>query len=108
MKAEYLKIWESKLISSRKLNVYQSFKTNYNEQPYLMAIHNVEQRMQCTKFRISNHNLAIEEGRYSKENRYQLKIDCVLFAIIQKLKQKSICYLNAHIMLRYDLSFLED
>ena len=26
MKAEYLKIWESKLISSRKLNLYQSFK----------------------------------------------------------------------------------
>ena len=32
-----------------------------------MAIHNVEQRMQYTKFRISNHNLAIEEGRYGKE-----------------------------------------
>ena len=67
MKAEYLKIWESKLISSRKLNLYQSFKTNYNEEPYLMAIHNVEQRIQYTKFRISNHNLAIEEGRYGKE-----------------------------------------
>ena len=26
MKAEYLKIWESKLISSRRLNLYQSFK----------------------------------------------------------------------------------
>ena len=72
MKAEYLKIWESKLISSRKLNLYQTFKTNYNEEPYLMAIHNVEQRIQYTKFRISNHNLAIEEGRYGKvpiENR---------------------------------------
>ena len=67
MKAEYLKIWESKLISSRKLNVYQSFKTNYNEEPYLMAIHNVEQIIQYTKFRISNHNLAIEEGGYGKE-----------------------------------------
>ena len=39
MKAGYLKFCESKLISSRKLNVYQSFKTNYNEEPYLMAIH---------------------------------------------------------------------
>ena len=67
MKAEYLKIWESKLISSRKRNLYQSFKTNYNEEPYLMAIHNVEQRIQYAKFRISNHNLAIEEGRYGKE-----------------------------------------
>ena len=32
-----------------------------------MAIHNDEQRMQYTKLRISNHNLAIEEGRYGKE-----------------------------------------
>ena len=67
MKAKYLKIWQSKLISLRKLNVYQSFKTNYNEEPYLMAIHIVEQRIHYTKFRISNHNLAIEERRYSKE-----------------------------------------
>ena len=67
MKAEYLKIWESKLISSRKLNLYQSFKTNYNEEQYLIAIHNGEQRIKYTKFRISNHNLAIEEGRYGKE-----------------------------------------
>ena len=67
MKAEYLKIWESKLINSRKLDLYQTFKTNYNEEPYLMAIHNVEQRMQYIKFRISNHNLAIEEGSYGKE-----------------------------------------
>ena len=29
MKAEQLKIWESKLIDSSKLNLYQSFKTNY-------------------------------------------------------------------------------
>ena len=49
------------------LSVHLSFKTNYNEEPYLMAIHNVEQRIQNTKFRISNHNLAIEEGRYGKE-----------------------------------------
>ena len=67
MKAENLKILKSKLISSRKFNLCQPFKTNYNEEPYLMAIHNVEQRIQYTKFRISNHNLATEEGRYGKE-----------------------------------------
>ena len=32
-----------------------------------MVIHNVEQRIQYSNIRTSNHNLAIEEGRFGKE-----------------------------------------
>ena len=96
MKAKYLKIWESKLISSRKLNLYQSFKTNYNKEQYPMAIHNVEQRIQYTRFRISNHNLAIEEGRYGKgkvpiENRM-----CTFFNNSEIETEKHMLFKCAH------------
>ena len=39
---------------------------------YLNQIHHFDQRKKFTKFRISNHKLAIETGRYFKENIQKL------------------------------------
>ena len=49
----------------------------YIEEKYFDILNNFEERRHFTKFRISNHNLAIETGRYSKpktlgEERYCL------------------------------------
>ena len=51
---------------SSKLAFYETFKEFYEEEKYLNIITNFEQRQQFTKFRISNHKLAIETGRYTK------------------------------------------
>ena len=67
MKSNYFKHWKSLLQNSKKLTFYRSFKTDYEVEDYLNIIQNFEQRRQFTKFRISNHKLAIEAGRYSNQ-----------------------------------------
>jgi len=66
MKNEYLRVWRLNLSKSKKLEFYQSFKEKYEVENYLDIIRNFDQRRQFTKFRISNHKLAIETGRYGK------------------------------------------
>ena len=65
MKSEYLRFWENSVSHSRKLEFYQKFKVNYETESYLDIIRTFDQRRAFTKFRIRNHNLAIESGRYT-------------------------------------------
>ena len=67
MKKQYFKAWKSYLTQSRKLQLYDLIKTNYQIEEYLDTIRDYEQRRLFTKFRISNHKLAIETGRYGKQ-----------------------------------------
>ena len=57
---------ESYLVQSRKLQLYELTKTDYRIDNYLETIRNYEQRKLITKFRIRNHKLAVETGRYGK------------------------------------------
>ena len=49
-----------------KLRTFRKFKTieTYKCEDYLRQVTNVQQRITLTKLRLSNHNLAIETGRY--------------------------------------------
>jgi len=67
MKKQYFKAWKSYLTQSKKLKLYELIKTNYETEDYLDTIRNFDQRRHLTKFRISNHKLAIETGRYGKQ-----------------------------------------
>ena len=67
MKKQYVKAWKSYLVQSRKLQVYKLIKTEYRIDNYLETIRNYEQRKLMTKFRICNHQLAVETGRYGKQ-----------------------------------------
>ena len=49
----------------KKTRIYQKFKVNYETESYLDIIRTFDQRRAFTKFRTSNHNLAIELGRYT-------------------------------------------
>ena len=67
MKAEYIRFWNNSVMHSRKQEFYQKIKAiGYNAEPYLEKIRFFNQRRNLKKFGISNHNLAIESGRYSK------------------------------------------
>ena len=52
MKSEYLKFWENSV-------------SHYETESYFDIIRTFDQRRAFTKFGISNHNLAIESGRYT-------------------------------------------
>ena len=49
-----------------KLRIYLKLKCNFGFENYLHILSDFNQRKSFTKFRISNHKLKIETGRYSK------------------------------------------
>ena len=48
-----------------KLRTYAHIKTDIGREPYLTKIKNIRERIMFTKFRLSNHSLMIEKGRYN-------------------------------------------
>ena len=56
-----------------KLYLYSKLKTNTRMEKYLLYITNFKTRQLISKFRISDHNLLIETGRYHKIPRDQRK-----------------------------------
>ena len=65
----FAKIWDHNVKngSDSKLRFYRLFKSSYSAETYLSNITSFKRRQILTKFRISNHKLRIETGRYSKE-----------------------------------------
>merc|ERR1712240_795106 len=60
---------------SSKLRTYATFKTETGYEKYLVNVRNFSIRSHVTKFRLSNHRLAIETGRHTtpktpKEERF--------------------------------------
>lgn len=64
---QYFNKWKADLSLSKKLEFFKGLKDNHEGENYLDQIQNFDQRRIITKFRISNHKLAIETGRYFKE-----------------------------------------
>ena len=65
--------FESMKTESSKLRTYAVFKTNIGCEKYLSEVKNVSVRTHVTKFRLSNHRLMIEVGRYNgtpREERF--------------------------------------
>ena len=56
--------WSNEISTSSKLSTYKEFKTLLNPEKYLQVINNYFIRRQLTRFRISNHQLWIEEGKH--------------------------------------------
>ena len=61
---KYLTFWKHKLENSSKLTFYSTFKTDHNLENYLVVIKDPYKRKCLSRFRVSNHNLQIEIGRY--------------------------------------------
>ena len=74
MKDKYISFWRYSLEHSRKLEFYKVFK-EYSTSDYLQHLRNFNERRNLVKFKLSNHKLMIELGRYQsdhipKENRF--------------------------------------
>ena len=64
----YVKFWKNRLNNSKKLEFYETLKQEYTCEQYLNIIDDPLRRRDYTQFRISNHNLMIEYGRYGNTN----------------------------------------
>ena len=58
----YKKYWVNKINSEPKLRTFRKFKTQFGYEEYL-NLNNTRHRKTMTRFRISAHRLAIEQGR---------------------------------------------
>ncbi|CAB4033096.1 Hypothetical predicted protein [Paramuricea clavata] len=64
LKENYLTFWKHKLENSSKLTFYSTIKIDYELEKYLSIIKDSNKRKTLTRFRLSNHSLQIETGRY--------------------------------------------
>ncbi|CAB3992816.1 Hypothetical predicted protein [Paramuricea clavata] len=64
LKENYLTFWKHKLENSSKLTFYSTIKIDYEVEKYLSIIKDSNKRKTLTRFRLSNHSLQIETGRY--------------------------------------------
>ena len=64
IRSEYITFWTHKLRNSAKLSFYSKFRNEYEMEEYLSRVKNPKQRRNLTKFRISNHKLLVQYGRY--------------------------------------------
>ena len=104
MKAEYFNIWKLNLKNSRKLAFYHSFKVTYETEKYLDFIKNFDQRRQFSKFRISNHKLAIEIGRYEKQ---EIDQRLCIFCNCNEIETEEHMFLYCPFYSRLRLDFLQ-
>lgn len=52
--------------NSTKLVVFNTFKNDYTPSPYLGLTNKLSERKELVKFRIGNHKLRIETGRFDQ------------------------------------------
>ena len=74
MKEKYISFWRHSLEHSRRLEFYKVFKDEYSTSDYQQQLRNFNERRNLVKFKLRNHKLMIELGRYqtdhiSRENR---------------------------------------
>ena len=67
-KNDYLEHWGKEINTQSKLKCYQALKTEYELEEYLLTVRDTKQRQILTKYRLSDHSLAIERGRYKKRS----------------------------------------
>ncbi|XP_048587171.1 uncharacterized protein LOC125570132 [Nematostella vectensis] len=61
-----------------KLRTLKKFKLSHNLEDYLTDVKNIDHRIALTKFRLSNHKLAIKTGRYEKPYKKPNERKCLV------------------------------
>ena len=63
-KDQYLEHWKNETKTQSRLNCYLALNREYKLAEYLHSVRDTKQRRILTKYRLSDHQLAIETGRY--------------------------------------------
>ena len=83
MKEKYTSFWRHSLEHSKKLELYKVFKEEYSTCDYLHQLRHFNERRNLVKFKISNHELMIEIGRY--------QVDDVLRGVLRENRLCPLC-----------------
>ena len=78
MKTSYVNLWRASKQNTRKLVFFNTFKNEFKPEGYLDQIKHISARKQFAKFRISNHQLQIETGRYRTDKIFNANRICQL------------------------------
>ena len=68
MKEKYIYFWRHSVEHSKKLEFYKVFKDEYSTSDYLHQLRHFNERRNLVKFKVSNHKLMIELGRYQRNH----------------------------------------
>ena len=63
---KYILYWQHTMQNSSKLEFFNTFKNDYTPSSYLGLTNKLSERKELVKFRIGNHKLRIETGRYDQ------------------------------------------
>ena len=66
MQHKYILHWQHTIQHPKKLEFYNTFKNEYTPSCYLELTSKLNERKELVKFRIGDHKLMIETGRYSQ------------------------------------------
>ena len=89
MQHKYILHWQHTIQHSKKLEFYNTFKNEYTPSCYLELTSKLNERKELVKFRIGNHKLMIETGRYKVDKvKSPELIDFALLADLIKLRMK--------------------
>ena len=114
----YDKYWWNKLLNSPKALTYVLFKTEIRFEPFLALVKNHKLRNYISRFRLSNHQLMIEKGRYvrpkiNREQRFcyncrgeiedetHFVINCPVYNT-ERVKLFEICRKNSNRIINFD------
>ncbi len=60
----YLEHWDQETKTQSKLQLYRTIKSKYELKEYIQSVKDTKQRQILTKYKLSEHRLAIETGRH--------------------------------------------
>ena len=96
--------WSNEISTSSKLSTYKEFKTLLNPEKYLQVINNYFIRKQLTRFKISNHQLLIEEGRHRGIDPIDRRCKfCDMNCVENEINFLRVCPLYHNLRLKYIL-----
>ena len=97
-------IWRHSVEHSKKLEFYKVFKDEYSTSDYLHQLRNFNERRNLVKFKISNHKLMIEQGRYQSDRIPRENRLCPLCKTNQVENESHSCFNVADTLFRGRLS----
>lgn len=113
LRSKFINIWNTNINQDQgksgkgrnKLRTFRTFKNNFSFEPYLL-IGKREQKRSLSKFRLSDHTLEIERGRYlnidedkricklcseSVENEFHFLMKCKSLSSVRDIYMENLC-----------------
>ena len=98
----YKQNWHAQISESNRLSSYGIYKNNSTMETYLDHISVNKFRYAVTKFRLSSHDLAIEQGKYTNIERTNRHCEhCNLNIIENEYHFLLVCPKYRHLRLKY-------